>query len=209
MKRLSIVAISIVLTACASDPVITANISQSGTESGLAAMQRSGFDKAFVRPGTVLADYAIATVDALDLNHSKVTPPPGARELMVEPWSLTDKRKTQLQALWGRANPPMALSTPGKKPLRVRAKLTQIAPSSNIEALEKAGQVVQIYTENSGNLGIELELIDAQNGELIAVLRDDREAGVSMWQQTSSIRVRQDYLWLFKQWRRHLEDLLK
>lgn len=209
MKRLSVVAALITcLTACANEPVITSDISQSGSEAGFAIVQHSGFDKAFIRPGTVLSNYTITEVDTLDLTQTKTIPPTKNLELAIEPWSLTEARKTELQHLWHRANPSTSLTGQGKKPLRLRAKLVEIAPSSNIENIEKAPSVIRVYTENSGHLAIELELIDAQSGRVIALLRDEKEAGITLWQQTSSVRVRQDYLWLFRQWHNRVNALL-
>lgn len=178
------------LSAC-STPVIEEKAGGEFAAQGLYPIKYSGFAEAYGRPDAGLAGYTKVDIQPLGVSDVDI-PDTLIAGTLKRDWEMTPQRQAAFQAIWKKAM-DKAFSRYEQAPggagvLRIDAKLIRMAPgrptATTIGAVQSVGtsrDVVEIWAE--------FRLVDAGNGQLLAVIRDNRTVTSAAMSRTAPITM--------------------
>jgi len=167
---------SVLLQACA-EPSLKSEVSKEFASEDLYPVKNSGFAQAFVRRDANLSSYRSVDISPLGVSDIDI-PDTVVAGTQRRDWQMTPERQTALQAAWAHAMNQAFSSyeraTGGPGVLRIAASLTRIAPGrptattigGELQPMGSSRDVVEIWAE--------FRLYDANDNELLAVIRDNR-----------------------------------
>ncbi len=147
---------------------------------GLQKVRYTGLDEAWVRPDTDLSGYTKLMIRDSEIEYRAV------RDRRVGPardseFPLTDSQKARLQDIFqdtlreelGKSRRLELTDTPGPDVLRIDAKLLDVV--SRVPP-DRGGARSDVYISSVGEATVQIELRDAESGEILARSVDRREA---------------------------------
>ena len=167
---------SVLLQACA-EPSLKSEVSEEFASEDLYPVKNSGFAQAFVRQDANLSSYHSVDISPLGVSDIDI-PDTVVAGTQRRDWQMTPERQSALQAAWAHAmNQAFSSyerSTGGPGVLRIAASLTRIAPGrptattigGELQPMGSSRDVVEIWGE--------FRLYNANDNELLAVIRDNR-----------------------------------
>lgn len=167
---------SLLLQACA-EPSLKSEVSKEFSSEDLYPVKNSGFAQAFVRRDANLSAYRSVDISPLGVSDIDI-PDTVVAGTQRRDWQMTPERQTALQAAWAHAMDKAFSSyeraTGGPGVLRIAASLKRIAPGrptattigGELQPMGSSRDVVEIWAE--------FRLYDANDNELLAVIRDNR-----------------------------------
>tara|TARA_R110001592_G_scaffold337300_1_gene623560 strand:+ start:169277 stop:169846 length:570 start_codon:yes stop_codon:yes gene_type:complete len=159
---------------------------------GLNAVQYSGFAEAYARPDAALASYEKIDIPALDVSNVEI-PDTLIAGTLKRDWEMTPQRQAALQQSWQKAM-DKAFAAYGKAVsgagvLRVEAKLTRIAPGRPTATTLGGGLQPAGSSRDVLEIWAEFRLLDGENGQLLAVIRDNRTITSAAMSRTAPITM--------------------
>ena len=198
-RDFAIISLCATLAACVQPPTIEQQPSTEFAAQGLHPVSSSGFESAYVRPGANLPSYSAVDIQPLDAANVQFvrTAVPGTSR---RDWEITPEREANLQAAWDRAMSrafaSYASADSGPATLRITAALTRIEPGRSSTTRSGAGGTPTMSSGDSVDISAEFRLYDAASGDLLAVIRDRRTAGLALWSRAAGA----DMINLFGAW---------
>jgi hypothetical protein len=190
--------LAVLLTACAS-PAIQDTPSGEFAAEDLYPVRSTGFREVHVRREAGLSRYRVVNFEPLQLDDVEFTSTTLTGTVRRD-WMITPERERVLSAAWAdaaaRAFSDYELSQQGEKGLRVTAEMTRVWPRPGSAGGPSAVGVPGGYVGNLANIAIEMRLYDQASGELLSVVRDDRDVPVIQWTQGNGMNM----LGLFNSW---------
>ena len=180
-------------TAC-STPVMEDKASGEFAAEGLYPVKNSGFAEAYGRRGADLAGYRKVNIQALDVSNIDI-PDTLIAGTMKRDWEMTPQRQAALQQSWEQAMDRVfsryekAASAAGV--LRIEAKLTRIAPGIATATTIGAGLQPAGSSRDALEVWAEFRLFDGGDGNLLAVIRDNRTMTSVSMSRTAPVGMRQ------------------
>lgn len=186
------------LSACSS-PTIEQQPASEFAADGLHEVTGTGFESAFVLPGANLPGYAriqFEPFDASDVEVSSTTLTGTTRS----DWQINDEREQKLVAAWVKATSHAFADYPreegGGKMLRVEAALSRLSPGRSTNTSTATVGSSSSANRDVVNVSVEMRLIDAGSGQLLAVVRDRQSVGAQQWSRAAGT----DMANLFNSW---------
>ncbi len=179
------------LNACA-QPAIKGQVSKEFAAEDLYEVQNSGFAEAYIRPDARLSDYQSVDIGPLGVSRIDIPSTPVAGTLRRD-WQMTAERERALQASWAEAMnhafSGYTLANSGPGVLRISAELTRIAPGrptsttigGELQPVGSTRDVIEIWAE--------FRLYDANDGKLLAVIRDNRTLTSVAMSRTAPVTI--------------------
>jgi hypothetical protein len=189
--------LTLLLAAC-STPTFKDTPSGEFGDQGLYPVKSTGFDEVHARRDAALEDYRTVNIESLNLEDVRFTTTtmPGT---VRRDWTITPEREQVMTEVWAgsmdRAFSEYQRAEEGEQVLRISAALTQIWPRSRSMAGSPAG-VPGAVSGDLVNVSIEIRLHDQASGDLLAVIRDSRDAPLIQWTQANG----RNMVSLFNSW---------
>ena len=166
---------------------------------GLHRVTSSGFESAYIRPGAGLSEYGAVHVDDLSTSSLEVTQTTVSGTNRRD-WQVTPERQQRLVEAWAAATARVFADYPrqaeGKGTLRIQTSLTRVAPGRASSVNTTVGGAPIHGSSDVVDVSVEFRLLDANDGELLAVIRDRRTIGSLQWTRASGV----DIVNLFNSW---------
>ena len=167
----------------------------------------------FLDPDADFADFNQIILDPLDLNSVDIIQPnTSGSSARRTKWELNDRNKEMLQSAYREVFTNTLTSTgdfeivtePGPGVMRVSAAVTGIAPSATMDdnRSRHVGRT-RVYTEGAGSMAVAFVLADSENGEVFAIVKDQR-SGSPVWGVNNSVSNMGDVRFMFSRWARML-----
>jgi hypothetical protein len=189
--------LSLLLAAC-STPTFKDTPSGEFGDQGLYPVKSTGFNEVHARRDAALEDYRTVNIESLNLEDVRFTTTtmPGT---VRRDWTITPERDQVMTEVWAgsmdRAFSEYERAEEGEQVLRISAALTQIWPRSRSMSGSPAG-VPGAVSGDLVNVSIEMRLYDQASGDLLAVIRDSRDAPMIQWTQANG----RNMVSLFNSW---------
>ncbi|BFM12587.1 hypothetical protein R50072_27400 [Simiduia litorea] len=156
-------------------------------------------DVQYVRPGVDFSAYTQVVLHPLDLSKAKVVPPAWAEDKSPKVWNLEGRDVAAVQALYHDAIKTevekdarfKVVPFTGPGILEVEVKITSLTPF--------AAKDEKVMTRGSGEITVQVEMIDGATGDLLAIIAGDQQVG-EKFQQASIDTDRANVAGLFKVW---------
>lgn len=190
--------LSMLLVAC-STPSFEDEPGSEFADQGLYPVRATGFREVHARRDAGLSRYRAAHIESLQLDNVEFTTTnlPGT---VRRHWMITPEREQVLTAAWAeamnRAFSDYERVEAGDNVLRISAELTRIWPRPGSAGGPAPVGVPAGYVGDLVNTSIEIRLYDQASGELLSVIRDDRDVPVIQWTQGNGVNM----LSLFNSW---------
>jgi hypothetical protein len=185
IKILFFPAMAALLAAC-SGPAFKDDPTGEFADRGLYPVRSTGFTEVHARRDAGLPDYRTVDIEPLKLDDVvfTTTSSPGT---VRRDWTITPERERVLQDAWAaamdRAFSGYDRGGAGEKVLRISAEMTRVWPRPGSAGGPSAVGVPPGYVGELANISIEIRLYDPAGGELLSVVRDNRDVPVSQWTQ--------------------------
>lgn len=207
------------LTACAEQPSIQTGASAETIMGGLAKVDNSRADLAYVDPEADYSRYTKIYVAPLGLDNVDIIQP-NANSSMVnrynQEWELTDSDKLVLQQSFfeamekalGDGGAFAITDQGGDDVIALEAMVTQIAPSGpKDDQMSRTTARTTVITEGGGSMSLAIMLADGDSGEPLAIIKDTRgSVNSSMWGVNNSVSNRAEVRRNFSAWARQIHD---
>ena len=156
-------------------------------------------DVQYVRPGVDFSTYTQLIVHPLDLAKAKVIPPAWAEDKSPKKWNLNEADIVATQAVFyetiktevERDSRFKVVPFTGPGILEVEVKVTSVMPF--------AAKDEKVMTKGSGEISVQVEMIDGASGDLLAVFAGSQAVG-DTYQQVSIVTNKANVQALFKVW---------
>jgi len=171
------------LLAACSSPSFEDEPSGEFADEGLYPVRSTGFNEVHARRDAGLVDYRAVNIEPLNLEnvHFTTTNMPGT---VRRDWQITPERERVMSEAWAdtmdRAFSDYERGEEGDKILRISSAMTRVRPRARSMTGSPAG-VPGAVTGDLVNVSIEIRLYDQASGELLSVIRDDRDVPVIQW----------------------------
>ncbi|MDP5070191.1 MAG: DUF3313 domain-containing protein [Congregibacter sp.] len=200
-KALSLLVLPLaLLTACAGPPSIQTGENAETIMGGLAKVDNSRADLAYVDPDADYARYTKVHIATLDVGNVEIIQPNSGSSMVnryKREWELTDSDKEKLQSAFREAM-LKAFSDGGKfeitdqggsDVLKLEAMITRIAPSGpKDDQMSPSTARARVFTEGGGSMSLALLVADGDSGEPLAVIKDTRSSvNSNMWGINNSV----------------------
>ncbi|MEX1033942.1 MAG: DUF3313 family protein [Cellvibrionaceae bacterium] len=170
-------------------------------------MQSEELRITYIRPDVDLRDYNQFVLKSLDLEDTRIIPPPWAEGEDADPrtWQLSDGNREFLKAAFQSAM-GSGLEESGefnvvdqafRGSLQLEIKLVSLAPYA------RRGE--QVTTKGYGELAFEAALRDARSGELLALFEGTQQVGKE-YQENTDFNKGHNFASLFRQWGRNVSE---
>jgi hypothetical protein len=185
-------------TACAS-PSFEDEPAGEFADQGLYPVRSTGFREVHARRDAGLTEYRTLAIEPLDLDNVafSTTNMPGT---VARDWQITPQRERVLTDAWAsameRAFADYDRSGESEKVLRVHAELQQVRPRRRSATGPTPAGVPATPSGDLADIFIEIRLYDRASGDLLAVIRDNRDVPVLQWTQADG----RNMLGLFNSW---------
>ncbi len=158
---------------------------------GLSADAKSHFDATFISPAVNFAQYKKLKVDDLDLTQAKIIKP-DTQAIGQDLWELNDEDKHYYQAKYSAAVQKslfdsglyLTATDVGVDTLRLKAKITQIAPHASKDDFKGRPNLMKVYSEGFGRMTVVFEIYDSVSDKLVATATDEHDLG-SIWEENN------------------------
>ncbi len=190
--------LAVLLTACGG-PTIQDTPSGEFAAEGLYPVRSTGFREVHVRREAGLSGYRAVDFEPLKLDDVQFTTTtlPGT---VRRDWMITPERERVLSSAWSdaaaRAFSDYESAREGEKVLRITAEMTRVWPRPGSAGGPAPVGVPPGFVGNLANIAIEMRLYDRASGELLSVVRDDRDVPAIQWTQGNGMNM----LALFNSW---------
>ena len=190
--------LTLLLAAC-STPTFKDTPSGEFGDQGLYPVKSTGFKEVHARRDAGLEDYRSVNIEPLNLDNVNFTGTTNMPGTVRRDWTSTPEREQVLTEVWDgsveRAFSEYERTEQGEQVLRISAALTQIWPRARSVTGSPAG-VPGAVSGDLVNVSIEIRLYDQASGDLLAVIRDDRDAPMIQWTQANG----RNMVSLFNSW---------
>lgn len=188
---------SLLLIGACSAPEVKDTVATEFAAEGLHPVAKTGFEEAYVLPGANLPAYAAVNFDPLQSADVQVTQTTVSGTTRSD-WMMTPEKEEQLAAAWRDATGRAFAGYPreGDGELLVEAALTRVAPRRTASS---AGTGVGAGYQSTGDvveISVEIRMVNAASGELLAVVRDRRNVASLQWGRAAGV----DLVNLFNSW---------
>ena len=204
-KILMVAVAGTLLAACASEPQVDTR-PESRTDTGLYPVKGTSMDEVFVDVQADFKNYQRVYFVELDTSVVEVDYDADPREWRSRNWTLTDKDKQGLKAMFGKAvdsNFDVSGVTLAKQAgagvLVVEPLLKKLEPVAPKDSFDDRNPSDRYYSEGAGKVTLELTFKDGASGKVIGTALDRRDAGTE-WRQNTSINNRWEVQRLFNRW---------
>ncbi|WP_439107537.1 DUF3313 family protein [Congregibacter sp.] len=219
-KALAVVLLPLaVLAACAEQPTIQMGDDAETIMGGLAKVDNSRTDLAYVDPTADYARYAKVFIEPLDVDNVEIIQPNTSNSMVNRynrEWELTESDRQKLQSAFAEAM-TKALTDGGAfeiadqggdDVIKLEAMITQIAPSGpKDDQMSRATTRSTVITEGSGSMSIAIMLADGDSGEPLAIIKDRRSSvNSSMWGVNNSVSNMAEVRRNFTSWAVQIHD---
>lgn len=179
------------LLACTTPSVETEATGEFANE-GLYTVKNSGFAEAYVRRGAGLSSYQKIDPEPLDVSDVDI-PSTAVAGTLRRDWAMTPEREAALQRAWsnaiGKAFSGYEQASAGEGVLEIQAKITKIAPGVATANTIGAPTQVRMTMNDAIEISAEFRLFNSENGQLLAVVRDNRTIGAAAMSRTAPINM--------------------
>ena len=209
MKKIVSVA-SLIIAIAGSSLAAAADLAELGLEKvneSRNSVAHMNLDKDFSRyDSVVIMDMVIDEV--------KVKQPRGSA-VHRSNWKMDEKRQANAQAMYrkaferefARAEGLEVVEEANANSLILVARLKEVAPSVGYDPHSYAGRN-RVYSEGSGSASIELFLIDAASGEVVAAAASSRQLG-HVWGLSNSVSSRSDAQFALNMWAKQAREAVE
>ena len=206
LSKILLVAVAgTLLAACASEPQVDTR-PESRTDAGLYPVKGTSMDEVFVDVQADFKKYQQVHIAELDTSVVEVDYDADPREWRSRDWTLTDKDKQGLKAMFEKAvssnfdvpNVSLVKET-GVGVLVVEPLLKKLEPIAPKDTFDDRNPGDRYYSEGAGKVTLELTFKDGASGKVIGTALDRRDAGTD-WRQNTSINNRWEVQRLFNRW---------
>ncbi len=201
--RLAALSLAVLATACSS-PSFQEEPSGEFGDQGLYPVRSTGFDEVHARRDAGLSSYPGVLIEPLRLDGVTIsgTMVPGTTQ---RDWQITENRGATLTDAWqsamSRAFADYDQSGEGGKVLRISSSLTDIRGRTRSVTGATAAGVPAAAGGNTVDVSMEVRLYDRTSGELLGVIRDQRDVLLVQWTRADG----RDLVNLFNSWASLLE----
>ena len=194
---LAVLGVVALLGACAA-PQLKDEVSGEFAAEGLYEVKNSGFAEAYIRRDASLPAYRDVDIAPLDVSNIDI-PNTVVQGTTRRDWQMTPERQATLQSVWADAM-DRAFATYGRSSddagsLRITSQLIRIAPGRPT-ATTIGGVLPQASSQDVVEIWAEFRLYKGANGDLLAVIRDNRTLTSFSLSRTAPATIRQ----LFGSW---------
>ncbi len=189
-RSLVLSCIVLILTACAGTPKLADAPQSNGEMAGYYAVSNlQQFESVYIRSTEIFAGYdkllfAPLSMKGLVIDDSRLD--------HSETWTLRqgDEENAQqhfvqeLAQVYRRPRNFQLVEDAGAKTLKVAVALVKYTPNAPRDTSRDRATGTQYFAEGIGRLYMRANITDAQSGELLAVIEDDRDLG-STWQENN------------------------
>ena len=217
MKQLTLLCLTLLLAACASEPTVQTGPDAEVIDGGLYRVDNSKVDLAYIDPDTDFSRYNRVMVDALVVDHVEIifNQSGSAVGPKGSDFELTDKDRADLQRIFAEVmeknlaeNGYPMVSEPGPDVLRITAALTALEPSAPPDDPRSRGVGrTRVYTEGGGSTQIKVAFTDSRSGEVLALV-EDRKTSTDLWGVNNRVTNLADVRRHFSAWARSIREWL-
>lgn len=165
------------LAACAQAPAVDSEPADEFAAQGLHAVSNSGFQSAYVRPGSDLPAFRRVNIAALQLDNIDIASAPIGGTLRRD-LQMTPERKASLQQSWAasmqRFFHAYDISASGEGLLKITAQLLRVAPGRPTATTIGGGLQPAGSSQDVVEVTAEFRLYKQDSGQLLGVIRDSR-----------------------------------
>ena len=186
------------LSAC-STPSVEEQAAEEFTAEGLHQVRGTGFETAYVLPGANLPDYGDIQFDrfsSADVEITRTTVTGTNRR----DWQMTPERQDNLAQAWANATTHAFRDYPRERGsgqrLLLQAELIRVSPGRSTTTSSVAVGSSMSANREVVNVSAEFRLLDANSGQLLAVVRDRQTIGSLQWTRAAGV----DMANLFNSW---------
>ncbi|WP_439102430.1 DUF3313 family protein [Congregibacter sp.] len=207
------------LTACAEQPTIQQGENAETIMGGLAKVDNSRADLAYVDPGADYGRYTKVFVAPLDLDNVEIVQPNATRSMVNRynrEWELTDDDKAKLQSAFNdamekalKAGGAFEIANQGGDDvIRLEAMVTRIAPSAPKDDMQtRTTTRSTVISQGGGSMSIAIMLADGDSGEPLAIIKDSRSSmNSTMWSVNNSVTNMAEVRRNFSSWAKQIHD---
>ena len=180
------------IIACSSSPKVAESPETSGTLAGfyrVTSLQQ--FESVHVRSADVFVKYSKIFFEPLSLENLEID---DSRLTRTDTWTLQEDDVEnaqrhfveQLNHIYQQPRNFERVLSADELSLKVEVVLTKYRPNSPRDSITDRSSHTQYFSEGAGRLFMKTKVTDAQSGELLAVIEDDRELG-STWQEDNRV----------------------
>ena len=208
-----------IFAGCAEQPSIQTGEDAEVIMGGLAKVDNSRSDLAYIDPNADYARYTKVFIVPLDLENVEVIQPDASRSMVNRynrDWELTDSDKEKLQSAF-RESMTKALTDGGAfeiseqggdDVIKLEAMITRIAPSApKDDQMSRTTARSTVITEGGGSMSMAIMLADGDSGEPLAIIKDTRSSvNSSMWSVNNSVSNMAEVRRNFSTWAKQIHD---
>ncbi|EAQ97758.1 DUF3313 family protein [Congregibacter litoralis] len=207
------------LSACAEQPSIQQGEGAETILGGLAKVDNSRADLAYVDPNADYARYTKVLIEPLDLDNVEIVQPDATRSMVNRynrEWELTDEDKAKLQTAFNDAMEKALqaggafeiASDGGDDVIRLEAMVTRIAPVAPKDDMQSRTTARStVITQGGGSISVAIMLADGDSGEPLAIIKDSRSSmNSNMWSVNNSVTNMAEVRRNFSSWAKQIHD---
>ncbi|WOJ95611.1 DUF3313 family protein [Congregibacter brevis] len=207
------------LVGCAEQPSIQTGEDAEVIMGGLAKVDNSRADLAYIDPNADYARYTKVFIVPLDVDNVEIIQPDTSGSMVNRynrEWELTDSDKAKLQSSF-QESMAKALTDGGAfeiaeqggdDVIKLEAMITQIAPSApKDDQMSRTTARSTVITEGGGSMSLAIMLADGDSGEPLAIIKDRRTSTNStMWGINNSVTNMAEVRRNFNSWAKQIHD---